>query len=115
MPTRPAPIPIKIDVVAFEDPDGFWIAQGIQYDIVAQAKSVAAIRKAFSRQLAANVVLNAKFGREGLEGIPPAPEKFKRMFEAAGDELRPVARPAYEKMDAKPVQEEIDIRVAEAV
>jgi hypothetical protein len=115
MPTRPAPTRGKIDVVAFESREGIWIAQGIQHDIVAQAKSVAAIRTAFSRQLAANFVLNARLGRKGLEGIPPAPEKFKRMFEAAREELRPLSRPAYEKVDAKPVREEIDIRVAEAV
>jgi len=106
MSTKAVPIPEKIDVIAFEAGEGLWIAQGIQYDVVARAKSVAGIREAFLRQIAANVALNAKFGREGLQGIPPAPEKFKRMFEEASERLSQTSQRA---------REELDIRLVEAV
>jgi hypothetical protein len=82
------PIP-EIDVIAFETSDGIWIAQGVQYDIVARAKSPAALRDAFRRQIFANMELNKRFGRSGLDGIPPAPEKFKRLFDDAKERMSP--------------------------
>lgn len=80
MPPEPTP---EIDVIAFKTSDGTWIAQGVQYDIIARAPSAAALEGAFRRQIYANMELNKKFGRNGLEGIPPAPEKFKRLFNEA--------------------------------
>jgi hypothetical protein len=96
----------KIEVVAFEDHNGVWFAQGVQYDIVARAKSALGLREAFSRQVAANLALNQRFGREGLEGIPPAPEKFRRMFEEAKERLSPT--------NPRRVGEDMDIRLVEA-
>jgi hypothetical protein len=102
MPDKAPSLSVKIDVVAFEDHDGYWIAQGIQYDIVARAKSAPAIREAFARQLAANFALNARLGRNALEGIPPAPERFRRMFEEAPEAMRPLH-----------AAEDVDIRLVE--
>jgi hypothetical protein len=45
MLTQPTP---EIDVIAFETSDGIWIAQGVQYDIVARAKSAIALRVLFA-------------------------------------------------------------------
>jgi hypothetical protein len=90
----------KIEVVAFEDHNGVWFAQGVQYDIVARAKSALGLREAFSRQVAANLALNERFGREGLEG------KFRRMFEEAKERLSPT--------NPRPVGEDMDIRLVEA-
>jgi hypothetical protein len=56
--------------------------------------------------MAANRALNQKFGREGLEGIRPAPEKFRRMFEGAKDRLSPT--------NPRHVSEDMDIRLVEA-
>jgi hypothetical protein len=89
MPAEPA----EIDVIAFETSDGTWIAQGVQHDIVARAKSATALRDAFRRQISANMELNKKFGRNGLEGIPPAPEKFKRLFDEAKERMSPTVAP----------------------
>ena len=97
--------PVKIDVVAFEDQEGLWVAQGIQYDIVATARSVPDLRKAFVRQVQANLALNAKLGREGLDGIPPAPEAYRRLWEQAEVKLEPL--PPHP-------QNNIDMRLAEA-
>jgi hypothetical protein len=83
----------EIDVIAFVTKDGTWIAQGVQYDIVARAKSPTALRDAFRRQISANIELNKKFGRSGLEGIPAAPEKFKRLFDEARERMSPTATP----------------------
>jgi hypothetical protein len=37
--------------------------------------------------------LNRKFGREGLDGIPPAPEKFKKLFDEAKERMSPTTSP----------------------
>jgi hypothetical protein len=101
---------LKIDVVAFMDRDGNWIAQGIQYDIAARAPSPLGLREAFQRQLLANLALNARLGREGLDGVPPAPDRFRALFEAAKEQLISVSPPAASRRG----REEIDMRLAEA-
>jgi hypothetical protein len=96
-------------VVAFQDRDGSWIAQCIQYDITARAKNVLEVRKAFARQLKANLAVNERLGRKGLEGIPRAPEKFKRAFDAAEEHMTSSAQ-----IDIPIPSEQIDIRLTEA-
>ena len=71
MLTSSSTTPIKIDAVAFQDPSGAWIAQCIQYDIVARANSLPELPKAIQREVVANLCINAKLGRNNLEGIPP--------------------------------------------
>ena len=85
---------IKIDVVVFLDQSGDWFAQGIQHDIAAHARSPSTLRHAFEKKVLANIIVNRKIGRLGLEGIPPAPIHFKNMFDEAGEELNPVSRDA---------------------
>lgn len=74
--------PIHIDVVAFED-DGYWIAQCIQYDIVARADNLTLLPRAIEREITANICINHKLGREHLEGVPPAPDRFRELFKRA--------------------------------
>ncbi len=100
----------KIDVVAFMDHDGRWVAQGIQYDIAASAKSPSGLRKAFIRTLSANLVMNAKLGREGLDGIPPAPERFRALFEEAEEQLVSVSH----ETETRRIPDKIDMRLVEA-
>jgi hypothetical protein len=89
MPMSSSTTPIKIDAVAFQDPSGAWIAQCIQYDIVARANSLPELPKAIQREVVANLCINAKLGRKDLEGIPPAPEKYQEEFRAATLRLSP--------------------------
>jgi hypothetical protein len=81
---------IRIDAVLFKDCNGYWIVQAIQYNIVAKAKNIGEVREAFRRQLAANLALNSRFGRRGLKGISPAPERFRILFEEAREMLHSV-------------------------
>jgi len=89
MHTPFAPTPIVIDALAFQDASGVWIAQCIQYDIVAQAKSLPALPKALEQEIFANLCVNAKLGREGLDGIPPAPQRYQEEFKEATLGLSP--------------------------
>jgi hypothetical protein len=112
MPSDAARNIIKIDVVAYKDHDDNWIAQGIQYDIVAHARSPGGLREAFTRQLAANLALNTHLGRQKLEGIPPAPNRFKVWFDEAREKLTPLTP---SPTPSRSIREEIDIRLAETV
>lgn len=104
--------PVRIDVVAFQDSDGSWIAQGIQYDIVAKAKRLIDIRKAFERQLIANLRINEKLGRSGFDGIPQAPDRFRRAFERAVEHMNPLID--NDRSGTALPMESIDIRLSEA-
>ncbi len=69
---------ISVRVVFFQE-DETWVAQCLEYDIAAFAKRMRDLPKAFNRAIAANVCANHDMGREGLEGIPPAPQRYRRM------------------------------------
>jgi hypothetical protein len=60
-----------------------WFAQCIEYDISAFAPSMGDVFKAFERAIAANLCVNLDLGASALDGIPPAPDRFKRMWESA--------------------------------
>jgi hypothetical protein len=91
--------PIKISALAFEDANGGWIAQCIEYDITVRADALLHLSKVLEREVLANLHVNRKLGREGLAGIPPAPEPFLTAFQAAKDKFVPQARP-----DNKPIE-----------
>lgn len=75
-------IEIQISAVLYEDGD-FWIAQGIEYDITAQALSLPELPRRFAIKVAAEIAISLDLGRKPLEGIGDAPAKFWRMYEQA--------------------------------
>jgi hypothetical protein len=79
---------ITISAVAFKEGDA-WVIQGIEHDIVAHTYDVHKVPEAFTRALLENVAITEHLGRKPLEGIKPAPEKYRKMFEDAALELRP--------------------------
>jgi hypothetical protein len=84
--------PIKISALAFEDSNGGWVAQGIEYDIAVRADTLLKLSKMLEREVLANLHVNKKLGRDGMAGIPPAPEPFRVAFQAAKDKFLPEAR-----------------------
>ena len=77
---------ITIHVVAYRGEER-WIAQCVEFDIAAFADDVNGLEAAFSKALAANLCINQQLGRNLLDGIPAAPNKFRTMFEAARDRV----------------------------
>jgi len=73
---------MRINVLAYQEGSA-WIAQCVEYDIYARAENLPKLPAAFGRALAANVCINSELGREGLNGIPAAPEKIRSAFESA--------------------------------
>jgi hypothetical protein len=78
---------IIVNAVAFKDGET-WVAQGIEYDIVAQADDVILLPDAFSRAVLENILIAEHLGRKPLEGIKAAPFRFHEMFETAKIEMR---------------------------
>ena len=77
-----------INAVAFKEGDA-WIAQGIEFDIVAHAHERAKLSSAFARAVLENVAITRHLGRAALEGIKPAPDYFREMFKRAKTEISP--------------------------
>jgi hypothetical protein len=78
---------IEISVVIYEEGDK-WIAQGLEFDIVAQADSLPDLAKKFAVKAASEVAISVDLGREIFSGIDPAPEKFWRMYSGAKIKLQ---------------------------
>ena len=87
---------LTVRVVAFRE-GAFWVAQCIEFDIAARSDTLEKALKAFGRTFSANLIINGELGRESLNGLPPAPERFKKMFDSAKSvrdmlpKIRPVA------------------------
>ena len=103
---------IEVNAVAFQQGD-LWVAQCVEYDIAAFAKSLPDLPRALKRALAANLCVNADLKRTGLESIPAAPERFRLMFKTAKINIRPTEESAADFVPASHVQVR-DLRVAEA-
>jgi hypothetical protein len=87
----PDPGRFMINAIAFKEGDA-WVIQGIEYDIVAHAYDVTKLPHAFMRAVVENMSITQHLGRAPFEGIKPAPERFRSMFEEAETEMRPLKK-----------------------
>jgi hypothetical protein len=60
-----------------------WVARTLEHDIAAFADHPDDLPGKLRKAIAANLLINARNGREGLEGIPPAPAQFVELDERA--------------------------------
>jgi hypothetical protein len=81
----------RINAIAFKEGDA-WVIQGIEYDIVAHAYDVTKLPQAFMRAVVENMIITQHLGRAPFQGIKPAPERFRSMFEDADTEMRPLKK-----------------------
>ena len=82
---------LQVNAIAFKEGDA-WVVQGIEYDIVAHAYDVVTAPYAFLRAVVENMVITEHLGRNPLEGVKPAPERFRSMYEEAKLEMRPLKK-----------------------
>ncbi|MFT4097986.1 MAG: hypothetical protein QM651_12780 [Rhodoblastus sp.] len=73
---------VNIRVIAFKGTTA-WVAQGLEYDIAAQAPSADELQEEFLRVLTAHLQLSVELGQEPFEGVPRAPQHFFEMFDHA--------------------------------
>jgi hypothetical protein len=83
---------LTVNVLAFREGE-FWVAQCIEFDIAARSDTLEKAMQAFGRVFTANLVVNDQLGRKALDGIPPAPTRFKHMFDSAKSVLDELPRP----------------------
>jgi hypothetical protein len=59
---------------------GWWVAQCLDVDIAAQAKTEADLQYELGRLLIGHVMASEKLGAEPFANLPPAPRRFWDMF-----------------------------------
>jgi hypothetical protein len=68
--------------VAYQE-HGLWVAQCLEFDICAQAKTLPQLHRELVRVLVATAAVGIELGRKPFEGIEKAPAEFWRMFDQA--------------------------------
>jgi len=67
-----------------------WVAQCLEYDIAAQAKTLPEAEQAFERTLVGQIMLDLRRGKEPFSGTKPAPRMYWRKFnEGLGLRMEP--------------------------
>jgi hypothetical protein len=97
----------EIRVVMFPYKD-WWIAQCLDYYIVARSKRLEDLPQTLKRQLEAQIVVSLERGIEPFAGFSPAPKRFWDMYERAEVRLEPISieasdsdKPVYPTMTAE--------------
>lgn len=74
---------LEMDVVLYQE-DGQWIAQGLQYDIMARGHSPTQAADRFDAKVGAELIMSEEIGDESpLAGVGAAPQRFWKMFKDA--------------------------------
>lgn len=78
-----------LSVVLFHQGD-FWVAQCLEYDLVAQAEDLSDLRYEFERVLIGHMVISRENDAEPFVSLPAAPvEYWTRFAQAARNRLSP--------------------------
>ena len=73
----------RVSVVLYPE-DGFWIAQGVQFDITARGNTPIEASERFNDRFGAELVMSLELGdAEPLAGVGAAPQEFWEMYENA--------------------------------
>lgn len=73
----------RVGVIIYPE-DGFWIAQGVQFDITARGKTPTEASQRFNDKFGAELVMSIEIGdSEPLSGIGAAPAEFWEMYKRA--------------------------------
>lgn len=74
---------LKISAVLFQEEDGQWSAQCLEYDIAAQAKSLPDLRYELERVIISHITVSHELNRQPFAGYEPAPREYWELFEKA--------------------------------
>lgn len=73
----------RVSVVLYPE-DGYWIAQGIQFDITARGQTPVEASERFNDKFGAELVMSLEVGdKEPLDSVGAAPPEFWEMYERA--------------------------------
>ena len=71
-----------VSVLIFRE-ENKWVAQGLEYDIAAQADSIPAVQLALAKAVLSQAAVNVEHGKEPFEDVPEAPSRYRVEFEKA--------------------------------
>lgn len=80
---------IFVRVLLFLDEGKTWIAQGLEYDIAAQGKTLKEAQEAFNRMFITKIILDLNNGVDPLSQLSEAPEEYQQMFNETEEQLMP--------------------------
>lgn len=72
---------ISMDMVIFEREPGHWVAQGLQYDIGAQAANLPDLFYETQKSLVGHVLICDRYGQVPFECLPSAPQLYWDLWE----------------------------------
>jgi hypothetical protein len=85
----------QLNLLIFKE-DGWWIAQCLDYDIAAQARTLPDVQYEIQRVLVGRISMAKKLSIDPFEGLAPAPEGYLKMFKDTNKsfklEMKPVRR-----------------------
>ncbi len=70
-----------VRVVLYPDGD-LWIAQGLDYDIVARGHTAAEANSRFDQKFGAELIMSMEIGEKPLSGVPKAPKEYWDKYES---------------------------------
>jgi hypothetical protein len=98
--------------VLFIREEARWVAQCLEYDIAAQADTIAGAKRAFSKAFVSQVATNIRHGKRPLQDVPKAPGFYFDLFKK-GERLadRTLPKPVIpdSKIDVVPRVKELRI------
>ena len=93
----------ELRVLLIEEDNGYWSAQCLDYDIVAQGRTLTQLRYEFEKTFIGYLALSEAEDEDLLEKIGPAPREFWELYEqsdmnlsvekALVDRVPPMKRP----------------------
>ena len=98
-----------VRVVVFEE-EGWHVAQCIEYDLATQSKKLTDLYYEVEKLLVGQLVAAEETGRAPFQNLPPAPQRFTRMWNDAVLDLTPRTRAKFKKRMA--VAPDIHLRAA---
>jgi hypothetical protein len=82
----------QLNLLIFKDCD-WWVAQCLEYDIAAQARTLKDVQYEIQRVIIGRIAAAKQLGTDPFEDIPPAPEEYHRIFKDADKTLRLELKP----------------------
>ena len=68
-------------VLLTQDEEGWWVAQGLDLDIAAQARKLSDLREEFEKALITNCAIHEAEGLDPFKAIGPAPDHLIALYE----------------------------------
>lgn len=82
----------ELNFLIFKDCE-WWVAQCIEYDIAAQARTLKDVEYEIQRVIIGRIAAAGELKIDPFEGLPSAPEEYRRIFEDANKTLRVELKP----------------------